>query len=218
MESIGLLDNKRHVFDALCAEVAGCRRCPTMEGRRRVLSPANGSPGALVMFVAEAPGRLGGDRTGAPLYGDRTGERFDRLLAAAGWRRSDVFITNAVLCNPRSDNGRVNRRPSRAEVANCADHLRRQIELVDPRLVVALGAVALGALGRVEPHHLVLARDYGLLRRWYGRWLAPLSHPSDRALWRRSEAEQVADMRALSGFVQRLASASHVNGESDERR
>src|SRR5215217_5634121 len=63
-------------FDRLCAEAAECRRCPAMAGRRRVLSRANGSPGALVLFIGEAPGRLGGERTGIPFSGDQTGRDF----------------------------------------------------------------------------------------------------------------------------------------------
>ena len=68
-------------FTALLVEVAACRRCPRMEGRRRVLSPANGRLQPQVMFVAEAPGRLGADRTGIPMSGDQMGQRFRALLA-----------------------------------------------------------------------------------------------------------------------------------------
>jgi DNA polymerase len=82
-------------FERLVEAVQGCRRCPTMEGRRRVLGPANGRLDARVLFVAEAPGRLGGDRTGVPLSSDQTGRNFARLLGAAGLRRDEVFVTNA---------------------------------------------------------------------------------------------------------------------------
>ena len=58
-----------------------------------------------MLFVAEAPGRLGADRTGIPLYGDRTGENFQTLLGNIGWKREQVFITNAVLCNPKQETG-----------------------------------------------------------------------------------------------------------------
>src|SRR5215204_1003719 len=89
-------------FDHLIADVQACRRCPSMEGRRRVLSIANGSPDARVMFIAEAPGRRGGEVTGVPLSRDASGLRFSRLLSLAGLSRDQVFITNAVLCNPRA--------------------------------------------------------------------------------------------------------------------
>src|SRR5206468_4905877 len=111
-------------YEALVARAQACRLCPRMEGRRRVLGPGNGPPDARVLFVAEAPGRLGGDRTGVPLSSDQTGRNFARLLAAAGLRRDEVFVTNAVLCNPRSTGG-LNRPPGRVELANCREHLRR---------------------------------------------------------------------------------------------
>src|SRR5688500_851632 len=100
-----------------------------MEGRRRVLGPANGPLDARVLFVAEAPGRLGGDRTGVPLTSDQTGRNFARLLEHAGLRRDEVFVTNAALCNPRSLGG-LNRPPSRIELASCREHLRRTLDLV----------------------------------------------------------------------------------------
>src|SRR5215217_7548758 len=71
-------------FTGLVATVQACRRCPTMEGRRRVLGEANGRPGARVMFIAEASGRLGGERTGVPLSADQSGRRFSRMLGLAG--------------------------------------------------------------------------------------------------------------------------------------
>src|SRR5436309_7838502 len=114
-------------FEALVAEVQACRRCPAMEGRRRVLGPANGPLAAPALFVAEAPGRLGGDRTGVPLTSDQTGRNFARLLAQAGLRREDVFVTNAVLCNPRCPRG-LNRPPARLEIANCRRYLAATLQ------------------------------------------------------------------------------------------
>jgi uracil-DNA glycosylase family 4 len=198
----------RGAFAALCAEVAACRRCPGMDGRRRVLSPLNGRPGAPVLFVAEAPGRRGADRTGVPLSGDRSGARFDALLAEAGLTRDEIFVTNAVLCNPRSADDRRNRPPSRDELAACADHLGRQIAVVDPLVVAPLGAVALAALDRLEPHALALGEAAGRPSPWYGRWLVPLYHPGDRALLHRPLDRQLADVRALRRFLDAEAAAN----------
>src|SRR5438046_3124119 len=96
-------------FAQLVQTVQACRLCPRMEGRTRVLGPANGPMSARILFVAEAPGRFGGDRSGVPLSGDRTGRTFTELLGAAGLRRDEIFITNAVLCNPRDHAGRNDR-------------------------------------------------------------------------------------------------------------
>src|SRR5579872_2140647 len=103
----------------LVLEAQSCRLCERMGDSRRGLGDRNGSWNAKVMFIAEAPGRLGAEKTGIPLFGDRTGERFDELLEAMQWRRSDVFITNAVLCNPRDSNGK-NDKPSSREIKNCS--------------------------------------------------------------------------------------------------
>jgi uracil-DNA glycosylase len=191
------------VFAQLCAEAAACRRCPAMAGRRRVLSAANGQPGALVFFIGEAPGRLGGERTGVPFSGDRTGRSFSALLAAAGLRRADVFITNAVLCNPRDSQAR-NRPPARAELAACGDFLARQLAVIAAPLVVPLGAVALAALGAIAPHGLRLRDAVGRPVAWSGRLLLPLYHPGPRAQLHRPFAMQQADFVALGTLARRL--------------
>lgn len=186
---------------ALIARVQACRLCPGMEGRRRVLSEANGRPGAAVLFVGEAPGRLGADRTGVPFHGDQSGRRFEALLAAAGWTREEVFVTNAVLCNPRAPHGR-NRPPTRGELANCRQHLLDTLRVVDPRLVVALGRRALEALGALHPHGLALRRDVARPVSWLdGRWLVALYHPALRAAVHRAFAQQVEDWQRVREFL-----------------
>lgn len=187
-------------LDALVSAVQACRACPAMEGRRRVLSRANGNPGAQVLFLAEAPGRLGGELTGVPLSADQSGQRFERLLALAGLRREQIFITNAALCNPQDAHGR-NRPPTTSELANCADWLAQTLRVVDPPVVVTLGATALAALGRLQPHGLVLRESVGRATPWQGRWLYPLYHPSPRAGLSRPYAQQDEDFRALGRWL-----------------
>jgi uracil-DNA glycosylase len=176
-----------------------------MEGRRRVLGDANGPAGARVMFIAEAPGRRGGEVTGVPLSRDASGQRFTRLLSLAGLARDEVFITNAVLCNPRADSG-VNRPPTATELRNCSAWLRAQVALVDARVIVTLGAVALAALDRIEPHGLRLRCDAGRPTSWNGRILVPLYHPSPRAGLSRSYAAQDEDFRRLGELLVNLPS------------
>jgi uracil-DNA glycosylase len=191
----------------LAARARRCRRCPAMAGRRRVLGPANGPPGTHIVLVGEAPGRLGADRTGRPFVGDASGRRLDRLLAEAGWSRADVFITNAVLCNPRDPRGR-NRPPSGAELRACGDHLRQTLLIVRPRLVVALGRRAALALGRLRPHALA-DTEPGTLLRWSSPgepdvWVARLVHPSPLAQAHRPFATQCADWRRLRAAYDQL--------------
>ena len=188
-------------FAALVAEAAGCRLCPAMCGRAAVLSERNGRPGALVMFVGEAPGRQGGDRTRVPFSGDQSGRNFSRYIASIGLRREQLFITNAALCNPRTETG-ANRKPSRAEVENCSGFLRRQLEVVDPSVVVTLGAVSLAALRAVEYHRLTLKENVGQVHAWHGRLLVPLYHPSPQVLAsHRREAAQLEDYKQVARAI-----------------
>src|ERR687895_2998622 len=92
-------------FNQLVRDASNCTLCPAMCGRSAVLSTLNGSPDARVMFIGEAPGRKGADRTRIPFSGDQSGKNFDRFLQAAGLKRSEIFITSAALCNPRGASG-----------------------------------------------------------------------------------------------------------------
>jgi uracil-DNA glycosylase family 4 len=190
-------------FRAIVAEAAACRRCAAMCGRRAVLSELNGRVGARVMFVGEAPGRQGGDRTRVPFSGDQSGRNFERYISSIGLTRDEIFITNAVLCNPRSETG-ANRRPSPAEIANCSGFLRRLVEVVAAPVIVTLGAVSLAALRGVEYHQLALKENAGEVHEWAGRLLVPLYHPSPQVLAsHRREAAQLADYRAVALALRR---------------
>jgi uracil-DNA glycosylase family 4 len=167
-----------------------------------VLGETNGPVDARVMFVGEAPGRYGAGRSGVPFSGDESGRRFEALLTVAGLRREDVFVTNAVLCNPLDGSGN-NRRPSVREVKACLSHLRGQIEALDPEYVVALGGVALDALGRIEAHEVALMDNCGLATPWFGRELIALYHPGRRAIVHRSVALQEEDWRRLGELMGR---------------
>lgn len=152
-----------------------------MCGRAAVLSELNGPIDARVMFIGEAPGRKGADRTRVPFSGDQSGKNFDGFLEAAGLKRSEIFITSAALCNPRAASG-ANRRPTTQKLRNCSDFLRRTIELINPRIIVTLGGVALEALQRLHDHSFSLREDGAKVREWNGRTLIPLYHPSPQVL------------------------------------
>jgi len=185
-------------FERLLGDVRSCYSCEGMN-HVHVLGDSNGPFNAAVMFIGEAPGRLGAARTGVPFTSDQSGLRFQRLLAAAGLRREEVFITNALLCNPLRD-GR-NRPPRRRELTRCARWLDAQIRLVDPPLVVTLGTAALEALRIIEPHPFELSRDAGAALPWRGRTLVPLYHPSPRTAGRRPFQQQMEDFRGLRALV-----------------
>lgn len=168
-----------------------------------MLSDLNGPIDAVVLFIAEAPGRLGAERTGVPLSHDRSGQNFTRFLACAGLTRDQAFITNTILCNPRDASDR-NRPPAPVELANCASHLREQLGLVVAPIVATLGLTALRALDRIEPHGLMLRGDVGKPFSWRGRVLFPLYHPSEQAMLHRTRVQQEEDYRALGRLVSDL--------------
>jgi DNA polymerase len=149
-----------------------------MEGRRRVLGAQNGALHPRVMLVGTAPGRHGAERTGIPFSGDRSGAALDDLLARAGLSRADVFITNAVLCNPQDAQGR-NDEPTQAELAACRIHLQQTIAIIDPPLVIALGRTAYAALTKLEAAP-PWQRALGTTHAWNGRHLAATYHPGPR--------------------------------------
>lgn len=191
----------------LCEDAGACVKCPAIEGRSAVLSGSNGSLAPRVLFVAEAPGRRGGDRTRIPMSGDASGRVFEKLLEIAGLTRDEIFITNAVLCNPRSETG-ANRKPATTEVRNCSNFLRRTIDLLDPSIVVSVGSTALDALARIESHELQLATSVALAAAWYSRTLVPVYHPSPQVLLsRRSLAQQEDDWRILARIISLQESA-----------
>jgi DNA polymerase len=203
-------ESKHTLFASLASEAAACRRCAAMCGRTAVLSERNGDLSARVLFVGEAPGRQGGDRTRVPFSGDQSGRNFARYLGSIGLARSRIFITNAVLCNPRKESG-ANRKPTGAEMKNCSEFLRRQIALVDPRVVVTLGAVALAALSSVAYHEFTLRENAGRVVEWDGRRLVPLYHPSPQVLAsHRREDAQLRDYRAVARAVGRETPPQHA--------
>lgn len=187
-------------FGEFCRAVKHCRLCTRLSEKDPILSEANGDPSAKVMFVAEAPGRLGADDTGIPLFGDQTGRNFEALLGEIGWSRDEVFLTNAVLCNPLDENGN-NSTPTSAEIANCKAYLEMTLEVVDPDVVVTLGAVALEALANLRAHNYVLNQHVGRPLPWNGRIVVPMYHPASRARVHRPLEEQISDFRNLAAVV-----------------
>lgn len=180
--------------------VQNCNLCPRMEHRNRVLSEMNGKLDSEVLFIAEAPGRLGADKTGIPLYGDKTGENFEKLIQSIGWCREDVFITNAVLCNPRDNEGN-NDTPNTKEIYYCSVYLAMTIALIEPKVIVTLGRVALEALNHIFPHSLSLKANVGQFYKWKEYSIFPMYHPGPRALLHRSIEKQIEDYQVLAAVT-----------------
>jgi len=150
----------------LYREIADCSKCELARYRTQTV-PGSGPIPCDLMFIGEAPGK-NEDEQGLPFVG-RSGQLLDRLLTDIGRSRESVYITNVVKCRPPD-----NRDPSNVEVATCADYLDRQIELVDPRVIVTLGKFA---MARWFPGaKITTIRGTPLLES--GRWIMPVFHPA----------------------------------------
>lgn len=194
---------KNPKFDKICLEVSACTKCERMSTSRRVLNRSAGLLNAPLMFIGEAPGRLGADKSEIPFHGDKAGHNFEGLLDFCGLDRSQIYVTNSILCNPKDKNGN-NAPPNKSEINNCTDFLKRQIELIDPRLIVTLGITALSALKRIERHSISLKEHVRTSQKWFGRVLIPLYHPGQRAMAHRSQANQRSDYQFVSELFNRL--------------
>lgn len=188
-------------FLSLCNEAHHCLICPDLADKKAVLSELNGSLNPKVFFIAEAPGRQGADRTRRPFYGDKSGENFQKFLDSIGLEREEIFITNSVLCSPRTATD-ANRSPKKSEIKNCSGFLKRQIELIQPKVVATLGSVALEALKTIEYHQISLKNDIGKIFDWNGLKLVPLYHPSPQVIAsNRRFDEQLKDFQVLKQAI-----------------
>ncbi|MGY0197368.1 uracil-DNA glycosylase [Leptothrix sp. BB-4] len=159
-------------WDALESAVAGCRACELCDSRRHTVFGV-GNRQARWMLVGEAPGE-NEDRTGQPFVGD-AGQLLDNMLRATGLTRADdggerqVYIANVLKCRPPR-----NRNPEPHEVERCEPFLKRQVELVKPRLILALGRFAVQSILRsAEP----IGRLRGKVHQYHGVPVVVTYHP-----------------------------------------
>lgn len=123
---------------AVASEVVVCEKCPLSKSRTNAV-PGEGNLRAKVFFVGEAPGSSE-DVAGRPFVG-AAGKFLEELFDQIGLKRKNVFITNIVKCRPPK-----NRKPHQPEVQTCTPYLMRQIKIIKPRLIIALGSTAAGYL------------------------------------------------------------------------
>jgi len=152
----------------VAAEVAECTRCAELVASRTRTVPGAGNAYAKLMFIGEAPGQEE-DRQGLPFVG-RAGELLTKMIASIGMTREDVFIANIVKCRPPG-----NRQPAPDEAANCATFLARQIAVIRPKVIVALGGVA--AQNLLQTHDGI-TRLRGRFYPYMGASLMPTFHPA----------------------------------------
>lgn len=183
----------RELLDAIREDLGDCRRCKLSGGRTRLVF-GEGNPEARLMFVGEGPG-ADEDRSGRPFVG-AAGQLLDKMIAAMGLRREDVYIANVVKCRPPQ-----NRDPEPDEAATCLPFLHRQIRSVKPEVVVTLGKpAARWLLG----HEGAISRIRGQWRQWEGFPVMPTFHP---AYLLREPSQKKAAWADLQAVMRRLGLA-----------
>jgi uracil-DNA glycosylase len=183
-------DDKPAALKAIRADIGDCTRCRLHSGRTNLVFGV-GNPRAELMFVGEGPG-ADEDAQGEPFVG-RAGQLLNNMITAMGLKREDVYIANVVKCRPPG-----NRTPEKDECDTCSPFLLRQIEVIKPRVIVALGAVAAKNL-------LALNDSMANLRgRWYdfrGARLAVTYHPAYLLRDPRQKKEAWKDLQMVMKYL-----------------
>ncbi|MBI2760284.1 MAG: uracil-DNA glycosylase [Chloroflexi bacterium] len=175
------------------------RRCPDcdLSKTRTNAVPGEGPENAAIMFIGEGPG-FNEDKTGRPFVG-AAGQFLEKLLGAAGLTRSGVYITNVVKCRPPS-----NRDPQPAEIAACRKYLDRQIELIQPKVVVTLGRIS---MSRWFPGESI-SRIHGQPKVFDGVTVVPMFHPAAALHQERYRSLIEADFTSLPSILARAIEAA----------
>ena len=180
-------------LESLAAEISRCTRCLLHRGRTKAV-PGVGPSNAEIMFIGEAPG-FHEDQQGLPFVG-AAGSFLDELLESIGLKRAQVFIANVIKCRPPG-----NRDPLPEEIEACKPYLDRQIELIQPKLVVTLGRFS---MARAFPKARI-SRIHGQPRKIGGVIYYPMYHPA-AALHQPSLRRTVEeDMRRIPELIEQAA-------------
>lgn len=176
-------------FDAFRTEVLACTRCRLAEGRTTVVF-GEGDRRADLLVVGEAPG-FEEDRSGRPFVGP-AGQLLDKMLAAIGFAREEVFICNVLKCRPPN-----NRDPAADEVASCKPYLRKQVEFIEPKAICAFGRFAAQTLLATETS---LGRLRGATHEFMGIPVVVTYHPAAllrNTQWKRPAYEDLKLLRRV---------------------
>lgn len=166
------------ILDEFNQEVLKCEKCELSKTRTNVV-PGEGNSKAEIMFIGEGPGK-NEDELGRPFVG-AAGKLLDELIGSIGLKREDVYIANVVKCRPPN-----NRDPLPVEVDSCRDWLDKQVEIINPKLIILLGR---HSMDRFLPN-LKISIDHGKPKRFNGRVYMPIYHPA-AALYRRQLLEDL---------------------------
>lgn len=189
-EPLPIIQDKPAALKAIRVDIGDCTRCRLHKGRTNLVFGV-GNPNAELMFVGEGPG-ADEDAQGEPFVG-RAGQLLNNMIGAMGLKREDVYIANVVKCRPPG-----NRTPEKDECDVCSPFLLRQIEVIQPRVIVALGAVAAKNLLAVNDSMA------NLRGRWYdfrGARLAVTYHPAYLLRDPRQKKETWKDLQMVMKYL-----------------
>ncbi len=170
---------------SLTEEIRQCKRCPLYKTRKNAV-PGEGPAEPKVVFVGEAPG-ASEDQSGRPFVG-RSGALLTQLIDALGLSRNEVFITSVLKSRPPD-----NRSPNQSEIDACLPYLKRQIEILNPRVVVLLGNVAVSAV--IGPWKI--SDCHGRLHEGEGRTYFMTYHPAAALRFPRTREAMNEDFKIL---------------------
>jgi uracil-DNA glycosylase family 4 len=194
-------DEKKRLAEEIAREVAVCRRC-MLHHSRKLAVPGEGPADAEIMFIGEGPG-FHENEQGRPFVG-AAGKYLEELLAKINLQRSNVFIGNVVKCRPPN-----NRDPLPDELAACSDYLERQIQVINPKVIVTLGRYS---MARFLPNAKI-SEVHGQSFKIKGRLVVPMFHPA-AALHQPSLKTSIErDFAALPGLISKAEGASIVKEE-----
>jgi len=178
-----------------------CRACKLHAGRTQVVFGA-GNPDADLVFIGEAPGYYE-DKQGEPFVG-KAGELLTRIIQAIGLRREDVYIANIIKCRPPH-----NRDPEPHEIAQCLPYLHRQLEVIQPKIICALGRFAAQTLLETS---IPISALRGKFQEYHGIKLMPTYHPA--YLLRHPEDKRLVwqDMQLVQREYHRVSCAPAASG------
>jgi uracil-DNA glycosylase len=179
-------------IDDLRKTVISCTACELSESRTNAV-PGSGSIKTEIMFIGEAPGRIE-DIQGMPFVGT-AGKILSEALVYAGFMREDVYITNIVKCRPPD-----NRRPNKQEMDSCNSYLRKELEIIQPKIICILGNTAFGSLLNGN----AITKNRGKIIRRNGQLYFVTIHPA--AIIYNQNLRQVLkdDLKTLSGILDKI--------------
>jgi DNA polymerase len=177
---------KAKQLEELKSVVLGCTKCPLWEGRNHVVC-GEGNPDADLVFIGEAPGR-NEDLEGRPFVG-RAGALLSQHIQAIGLSREEVFIGNILKCRPPN-----NRDPLPEEIQCCEPYLLKQLEIIEPKVICALGRYAAHTLLRITES---ISKMRGNIYYYHGIKVLPTFHPASMLYHPQNTEEFEKDFRLL---------------------